>query len=237
MKSLWTLVAVLALANLLAIGGLVAWLGATQRLDKERVLAVKQILTDPVPVTKAKAAADESKAKDEAKKQAEDAKLKRQPTSSEQQLRERLEEIELDRQRAARLRSEASLLQKALAEQIATIETKQKSLTDEKKSLEAAQKAIADTEGNAQQRKVLSTLESLKPAQAKATLKQLIDEGVDGRAQALRYLDQMDEGVRGKVINEFIKEDPKLAAELLEGLRTRGQKPKPSTPAPGAPPT
>lgn len=237
MRSLWTLIAVLALANLLAIGGLVAWLGATQRLDKERVLAVKQILTEPVPVTKAKAAADEVKAKDDAKKQAEDAKLKRQPTSSEQLLRERLEEIELDRQRAARLRSEAALLQKALSEQIASIETKQKSLTDERKGLEAAQKAIADTEGNAQQRKVLSTLESLKPAQAKSTLKQLIDEGAEGRAQALRYLDQMDEGVRGKVINEFIKEDPKLATELLEGLRTRGQKPKPSTPAPGAPPS
>lgn len=235
MKSLWTLIAVLALANLLAVGGVVAWLGATQRLDKDRVLAVKQILTDPVPVAKAKVAADESKAKEEAKKQAEDAKLRRQPTSSEQQLRERLEQIELDRQRSARLRSEAALLQKGLSEQIASVETRLRALADEKRGLEAAQKMIADADGGAQQRKVLSTLESLKPAQAKTTLKQLIDAGEEGRAQALRYLDQMDEGVRAKVMNEFIKEDPKLAAELLEGLRTRGQKVKPSTPAPGAP--
>jgi hypothetical protein len=87
-----------------------------------------------------------------------------------------------------------------------------------------------------QQRKVLSTLEALKPAQAKQTLQQLIDAGDSGRFQALGYLDQMDEGVRAKIMGEFVKEDPKLAAELLEELRTRGQKPKPATPAPGAPP-
>ncbi len=236
MKSLWTLIAVLALANLLAVGGVVAWLGATQRLDKDRVLAVKQILTDPVPVTKARAAAEESKAREDAKKQEEEAKLKRQPSSSEQQLRNRLDEIELDRQRAARLRSEAALLQKGLAEQLAAIDAKLVALTDEKKSLEAAQRSIAEASGGVQQRKVLSTLEALKPAQAKQTLKQLIDAGDSGRFQALGYLDQMDEGVRAKIMGEFVKEDPKLAAELLEELRTRGQKPKPATPAPGAPP-
>lgn len=236
MKSLWTLIAVLALANLLAVGGLVAWLGATQRLDKERVLAVKQILTDPVPVTKAKAAAEESKAREDAKKQEEEAKLKRQPASSEQQLRNRLDEIELDRQRAARLRSEAALLQKGLAEQLAAIDAKLVALTDEKKRLEAAQRSIAEASGGVQQRKVLSTLEALKPAQAKQTLKQLIDAGDAGRFQALGYLDQMDEGVRAKIMGEFVKEDPKLAAELLEELRTRGQKPKPATPASGEPP-
>lgn len=236
MKSLWTLIAVLALANLLAVGGLVAWLGATQRLDKDRVLAVKQILTDPVPVTRARAAAEESKAKEDARKQEEEAKLKRQPASSEQQLRNRLDEIELDRQRAARLRSEAALLQKGLAEQLAAIDAKLVALTDEKKRLEAAQRSIAEASGGVQQRKVLSTLEALKPAQAKQTLKQLIDAGDAGRFQALGYLDQMDEGVRAKIMGEFVKEDPRLAAELLEELRTRGQKPKPATPASGEPP-
>lgn len=235
MKSLWTIIAVLALANLLAVGALVAWLGATDRLDRERVLAVKQILVDPVPVTKAKQAADESKAKDDAKKAAEEAKLKRQPTTSEQEISVRMDEIEIDRQRAMRLRSEASLLQKSLAEQIASVETRLKSLADEKRSLESAQKSLAESGGGAQVRKVLSTLESLKPAQAKTTLKQLMDSGSDGRAQVLTYLDQMDEGVRAKIMNEFVKEDPKLAAELLEGLRTRGQAPKPTPPAPGAP--
>ncbi len=46
-----------------------------------------------------------------------------------------------------------------------------------------------------------------------------------GFARALDYLNAMQPRARTKVITEFAKDDPKLAGELLERLRTYGQVP------------
>jgi hypothetical protein len=43
-----------------------------------------------------------------------------------------------------------------------------------------------------------------------------------GRRQVVAYLDAMEERVRNRIIAEFVKDDPALAAELLERLRTHG---------------
>jgi hypothetical protein len=43
-----------------------------------------------------------------------------------------------------------------------------------------------------------------------------------GTQQVLAYIDAMDDKIRTAILNEIIKEDPKLAAELLEALRVRG---------------
>lgn len=43
-----------------------------------------------------------------------------------------------------------------------------------------------------------------------------------GRRQVVAYLNAMEERVRNRIIAEFVKEDPALAAELLERLRTHG---------------
>lgn len=51
------------------------------------------------------------------------------------------------------------------------------------------------------------------------------DPAATGKAQVVSYLNAMDEGIRAKVIQEFLKDDPKLAAELLEKLRVRGVPP------------
>jgi hypothetical protein len=37
------------------------------------------------------------------------------------------------------------------------------------------------------------------------------------------YLNAMDERARGKIMAEFTKDDPALAAELLDALRRHGQ--------------
>jgi len=89
---------------------------------------------------------------------------------------------------------------------------------------------VAETEGNAQFKKALATLEGLKPDKAKAALQELINgKQVD---QAVAYLNAMQERMRTKVIDEFITADPKVATDLLERLRTRGMIAR----APEAPP-
>jgi hypothetical protein len=44
-----------------------------------------------------------------------------------------------------------------------------------------------------------------------------------GMDSAVEYLNAMEERSRTKVMSEFAKDDPRLAAELLESLRRRGQ--------------
>ncbi|MBK7294565.1 MAG: hypothetical protein IPI84_12500 [Holophagaceae bacterium] len=46
--------------------------------------------------------------------------------------------------------------------------------------------------------------------------------GKPGKPQVLAYLDAMDDKIRTAIVNEIIRDDPKLAAELLEALRVRG---------------
>lgn len=47
-----------------------------------------------------------------------------------------------------------------------------------------------------------------------------IQQNLDG---AIAYLDALEERVRGKIMTEFVKEDPALASKLLEGLKNKGQ--------------
>jgi hypothetical protein len=79
-------------------------------------------------------------------------------------------------------------------------------------------------------KKSLSVLEAMKPGQARIALREVM-AGPDGKGMAVAYLNAMDEGVRAKVVQEFLKEEPKVAADLLEALRTSGVPPAP----PGAP--
>ncbi|MFI4882793.1 MAG: hypothetical protein ACIAQU_09435, partial [Phycisphaerales bacterium JB064] len=46
MRNLWTIVSVLAIANLFALGSFVGWLGASGRLDRERLQDLKQLLAE-----------------------------------------------------------------------------------------------------------------------------------------------------------------------------------------------
>jgi hypothetical protein len=51
------------------------------------------------------------------------------------------------------------------------------------------------------------------------------------RSLVVKYLSAMEERARNRVLAEFVKADPKLAAELLEVIRQRGG----ATAAAGAP--
>ena len=55
---------------------------------------------------------------------------------------------------------------------------------------------------------------------AKASLQALLDLG--DRDQVVTYLSAMDERRRTKIMTEFNKDDPTVAAGLLEALRMRG---------------
>lgn len=263
MKSVWLVVSVLAVANVLALIGVVGWLQASDRLDAARVEQVRTVFAKTVKESAAeaaavKAAADVEKAAAEAME-----KAVRPALTAEERLHARVEVTEIDRQRAQRLSDENVALQRSLSEKLVQLESLKAQIETAKQDFEQLTSKTRETVGNEQFKKTLGVLEALKPERAKVALKEImlaaprgsgdpasqprpsslgegptggtlasnspanvaIDANAPGKAQVVSYLNAMDEGMRAKVIQEFLKDDPKLAAELLEKLRVRGVPP------------
>ena len=90
----------------------------------------------------------------------------------------------------------------------------------EKADFEDWRERLLEIEGADQFKKTLTTYEGMKAKDAKASLQALLDLG--DRDQVVTYLSSMDERKRTKIMTEFNKDDPGVAAGLLEALRMRG---------------
>ncbi len=244
MKKLWTLICILALANLMAIAGLVGWLVSSGRLDADRLRAVKVLLGETTAAQKAREAAEAAEA--EGRTAAASAEGDRGiALSSAELLSVRLEMSEIDRQRAQMLQRQTQDLRQSLLREIATFESDRSQFLAERQSFEAENRRIAEIDGGRQFRKAVKTLEGLKASDAASLLLALIDGGpakapeltgvsagaapVDGRelredgmVRAVAYLNALPDRTRVKIIAEIAKDQPRLAAELLERIRTRG---------------
>jgi hypothetical protein len=221
MKTVWTILSVLAVANLIALGAFVGWLSGSDRIDLSRVRQIREVLTETVAQQKAREAEAAKKAEAEQSAAAEAAKAGRPPATAAELLEFKLEQSRLDEERQRAQRREIQLLRETLQRERAQLDADQATFKTEKEQFEQARKVVAESEGNAQFKKALATLEGLKPDKARATLQELLDrQQVD---QVVSYLNAMQERTRTKVIDEFGKSDPKVATDLLERLRTRGQ--------------
>ena len=103
MKALLTGLIVIAIANLLAIGGFVGWLVQTDRLDMERVRELRQKVAVTVTQERADKAAQEKKDQAAAVDAQAAAKAAKPPLTASEQLAARLEATELDKERLSRL--------------------------------------------------------------------------------------------------------------------------------------
>lgn len=248
MKGLWTALTVLAIANLLALAGLGAWLVQSDRMDMARARKLRELVSTTLTAEQSEAArlAAEAEAKEKAEAA---AKLEaRAPLTAAEQLEARLEATELDRQRAERLKREVQDLRLSLSAERERLDSEWKKLRDAQKDHADRVAQNLATVGNEQFQKTLTVLSKLEPKEAMAVLRQLLDgkgvqplttsapgsaiaptDGVPesagqkpGKAQVLAYIDAMDDKVRTAIVNELVKQDPALAAELLESLRVHG---------------
>ncbi len=223
MKALLTALAVIAIANLLAFIGFAGWLTATHRLDKSRIEKVRQMFSETVPAQTAREAAEKAKTDADAKAAEQAKKDARPPMTASEQLAARVEATEIDRQRAERLRREIADLKQSLADRDSDIEKQKAALAKQKAEFEKMRAEISTAETTEQFKKTLGTLEGLKADQAKKTLKEMMaSDPLKGTDRVVSYLNAMEDRARTKIVAEFIKEDPKVAADLLERLRTRG---------------
>lgn len=234
MKRLWMIISTLAIANLLAIGGLVAWLHSSDRLNKDRVQSIRTILATTITQeTQAKTDAEAKVAAEQAAA-AEEAKAAEPPITAEDRIAERQLEAEKALQAVLRQKQELSSLRDGLMRQLDDIERRERELVQQRAQFEADRKRFAENEGTQQFKAALSTLESQKPKDAKSVLSALLEaRQVD---QVVAYLTRMDESKRSKIIAEFVKDAPAVAADLLERIRTRGLNPSAAADPPASGP-
>lgn len=242
MKRLLTAFSVLAIINLLGIVGAAGWLVATQRLSKERLDAVREILHQTIPEEQAAmeaAAAAEAEAQ-EADKADDPVGLDRNeplppnpPVPAETLVAMQRDDAQANEFRAQRAEREGSVLSQTTTQVFRQLDRERKEFEAERERFERRKAGIAAMQGDEQFQAALSVLTSVKPADAQAMLQEIIegragslsvDDPADlsGMDRAVAYLDEIDEMIRGKIMAEFVKESPTVAAELLERLRTFG---------------
>ena len=220
MKRIWTIIVVLGLANVFALGGFTGWLASSGRLNIDRVRKIREMLTETVAEENARIAAEEEQAA-AAAAAADDGLPSGPPRTASELVAMRLEATEVDMERISRLRREVEDLQRKLRRDQGMLDTQSASFATERNDFLAMRARLAEIEGAEQFRKSVGVLESLKSADAKAMLDVLLTDGQ--QEQVVSYLDAMDERIRSRVMTEFVKDgQPDLAAQLLESLRTRG---------------
>lgn len=220
MKALWIIISTLAIANLLGVAGFVGFLVSTDRLSGPRVQKIREMLSKTTAQEAAEAATEAAKVAEQEKVDAAAKKMAIKPETAQDAIDRVRESDEMTVQRIARLQAEVRQLQEQLDRRQAAIDVDKAAVEAEKKRLAAKQTEVARTLGTEQFKQALASLEAQKPAEAKKVLQALIDQKQTD--QAVQYLSAMGERGRNKILGEFIKSDERLAADLLERLRTRG---------------
>lgn len=220
MKRAWTILSVLAIANLLAIGGFIGWLVMSDRLDNGRVQRVREMLAMTVAAENAAKSELAAKEEQEANDAAAAAKLAQPPVPAAQVIAVGQRQQDLDVQTTLRKQRELEDLRASLLRLQSNLEQRELALAQARLDFEETKKRYAAIEGAAQFQTALSTLEGQKSKDAKAVMQALLSAGQT--EQVIAYLAKMDEGKRSKIVAEFVKDAPPVAADLLERLRTRG---------------
>ncbi len=239
---LWTGVCVLAIANLMAIGGVVTWLVSTGRLDKGRLTKLREVLSETVQSEHARIEEAAAQVETQARAIALAEREAAAPLSAAEQLHVRLDLSEVDHQRIERLRQETRDLTVTVSRDQLRLAEERRAFEAEREAFELMRAQLAEVEGSTQFRRAVGTLQGLKADEAVSILMEILRQpmNVDGAAegadapapaipalgggaeQVVAYLNAMQERTRNKIMAEITASDPALAADLLEMLRTRG---------------
>lgn len=221
MRSAWNALSFLAVVNLLTLGLFVTWLWGSQRLDAQRLAALRELFAQTIPQER-EAAAEDARAEEARRRwQAQQGGAANPALSSADSMRASGEMEEQANRISTRLSDEAAILREQL-------ELRQTELDRREAQLAARESAWARAIRDEQYRRTdeqfaqaVGQLERLKPKLAKAIIVQLLNDGK--RQEALAYLDAMNERAAAKILGQFnTDQERQLATELLEGLRTLG---------------
>ncbi|MBX3317318.1 MAG: hypothetical protein KF902_10710 [Phycisphaeraceae bacterium] len=233
MRTIWNALSVMAIANLIALVSIVAWLVVGGRVDRDRVQRVREAFVETVAEERLRLEQEEAERQAAERAAIEEARKKEgSPVPFADAMDMRIQRNADEEQRLERLRKEISLLQAAIAREQRKIDSDLEALEAREKAFGAMREQIRLTEGNKQFRKAVSVLESLDAADAMAAMAEMLRSG--DPEQVVAYLNAMQDRKRAAVLTEFIAAgQQQVAAELLERLRTRGSEPLPEQAALG----
>lgn len=217
-RSLWTIITVLAMANLLALAGLAGWLVSSGRLDTERVNEIRDMFSETIEEQENRLAAEQRELDKAAAEAEAEQRALIPPLTAADRLRTINESEEVARQRMDRLTRDVRDLQRTLDRERAALDERIAEFEEERDQFFLMRSRISEIEGEEQFLKAVAHLQAQKPARARDMLQALMDSG--DTDQAVAYLNAMSARQAAKVIGSF--EDPAVAADLLERLRTRG---------------
>jgi len=223
MRTLFTAFILVLVINVLALGALAGWLGATGRLSKDRLRDAVAVFNNTLE-EEARLAAEKEQAEQEAQALAERALRMEQVAGGPVTPEARLQSIQVvdDKRRALleRQKVEAEALKRQLDAQKKLIEQK---LAELKAKRQAFDEAIASKIQQMQSedfQEAIAMLEGIPPKQAKQVIQAWLTEG--SQEQVVDYLSAMEERKAAKVLKEFKQpNEVAQAATLIEQLRQR----------------
>lgn len=226
MRSLWTIITVVALANLLAIAGFAGWLAASNRVNMDRIERVRAVFAPTVAQEEADARKAQAEQEALEQQQTEEARIGSMPMTADDRT-QTLEELEaIANMRAARAEGETRRLMDALELSWEELKRERAKFEQERKEFLAMRDRLAETEGSEQFRKAVSLYESVGAEAAASMFRELIRQdgptpGQNTEAVA-SYLNSMKSRTAAQIIQIFQDADPAMAADLLERVRNYG---------------
>lgn len=227
MKALASSILLLILLHVLAAVGFVAWLGASGRVNGERLDEVVEIFRPTI--TEDMKRQEEIEAAEKLAVEQRDQLLRLErvangPQSIEDRLRENFETDEVSLHRLERLTSETAAIRRRLDQDKAMIAKEKAELEADRAAFETAMAERLEKTKEEDFVRAVKTLEQLPSKQSKEMIRQLVLS--DKLEQAVDYLAAMQLRKSAGVLKAFKEErDIPLATQLVERLRMRGLDP------------
>ncbi|MFI4872993.1 MAG: hypothetical protein ACIARQ_14350 [Phycisphaerales bacterium JB061] len=212
---------ILAVLHLLLVLGFLAWFVGTGHLDDRRLGELAAMVRETAAERDSREAAEQALL--DAELAAEEAEANPPiPLTSDDRITRKLVASEADQQIIQRRRRELQDLQRTLQIERSQLDDERSEFVAAKDDFDNARERIRQTEGEEQFQAALDTLATMKADQAHSLLSETLNQGANGYETVIAYLDNLDGRKRAAILGEFEKDDPVLAANLLELLRTRG---------------
>ena len=219
-KSLWTILVTLAIANLLGFIVFVTWLMGTGRLSQERMFELRELFSPTVEVQEAMDEQAEREAAADAERQAVLDQVGTPPISAKG--REVFEEemARVVENQAVRTLREAKDRQDTLFKWQADLEEREEAFRAEREAFELMRAEIQEREGDEQFAKALKVYEGLPPNEVADLFGEMVRQGDED--EVVSFLDAMKPRIAADVMSAVQGNDVGLAARLLGRLREHG---------------
>lgn len=222
MKTLWNILAFLAVVNLLAIGIGTGWLWWSGRIDSARVDSMRSMLARPIAEVRAAEAEDDLRQRAAQAAATEERRWGQIPVSSVRAIDEAERWSDLGRSMQGRLEGQAQALAAGIkaraAARTASLDAREAAIAER----ETALNLRLDAQHDADFAVMVASVSALRDSEALAILLGYINDHRE--PLVVTVLAALDEDRRTDLIGEFVKANQaELAGRLLLAMRERGR--------------